>query len=90
MNPSVEDRFVHVIAHEYVHVQQVLEAPIFYDETNPTVLQESLIEGAADFVGELISGDIANPNLQMSTKGNEREIETDLVAEAGPREAFTT
>lgn len=81
MNPSVEDRFVHVIAHEYVHVEQALAAPAFYNETTPTVLQESLIEGAADFIGELISGDVGNPNLKISTKGRETEIETDFVAD---------
>jgi hypothetical protein len=81
MNPSVEDRFVHVIAHEYVHVQQALAVPALFNETKPTVLQESLIEGAAEFVGELISGDIGNSNLRISTKGHETEIETDFAAD---------
>jgi hypothetical protein len=81
MNPSVEDRFVHVIAHEYVHVQQALAAPAFYNETKPTVLQASLIEGAADFIGELISGDVANSNLTISTRGHETEIGTAFAAD---------
>ena len=55
-NPDLEDRFVHVIAHEYVHVQQV---PALVDDAHPTVLEASLIEGAADFIGELVSGGIA-------------------------------
>jgi hypothetical protein len=50
MNPSIEDRFVHVIAHEYAHVQQVRA---LVDDEHPTVLERSLIEGAAEFVAEL-------------------------------------
>jgi uncharacterized protein YjaZ len=48
---NLEDRFVHVIAHEYVHVQQPQE---MVDDPNPTVLEGSLVEGAADFIGEFI------------------------------------
>jgi hypothetical protein len=81
MNPSVEERFVHVIAHEYVHVEQALAVPAFHNETKPTVLQESLIEGAAEFVGELISGDIGNSNLRVSTREHETELETAFVAD---------
>jgi hypothetical protein len=51
-----EDRFVHIIAHEYVHAQQPRE---LVDDQNPTVLEGSLIEGAAEFVGELISGGVS-------------------------------
>ena len=53
LNPDLEDRFVHVIAHEYVHVQQV---PAFVETEQATVLESALMEGAAEFVGELISG----------------------------------
>lgn len=53
VNPNVEDRFVHVIAHEYVHVQQV---QALVDDEHPTVLAMSLIEGAAEFIAQLISG----------------------------------
>src|SRR4030095_5023186 len=52
MNPNAEDRFVHVIAHEYAHVQQ---AVVLVDKEHLTVLERSLIEGAADFVSQLIS-----------------------------------
>ena len=44
MNANVEDRFVYVIAHEFAHVQQVRE---LVDDPNPTVLEGSLVEGAA-------------------------------------------
>lgn len=78
LNPNVEDRFVYVIAHEYVHVQQ---APSLADDKHPTVLEGSLIEGAADFIGELISGGIAYSYLTALTKGREKEIETAFVAD---------
>ena len=73
---NVEDRFVHTVAHEYVHVQQV---PALNDDPNPTVLEASLLEGGADFVGELISGSVANTNLGPWAKGREREIESAFV-----------
>jgi hypothetical protein len=77
MNPDVEDRFVHVIAHEYAHVQQV---QALVDDEHPTVLEGSLIEGAADFTGELISGGLAY-SFGASTKGSEKEIETAFIAD---------
>jgi len=78
LNPNVEDRFVHVIAHEYTHVQQV---PALVDDENPTVLEMSLIEGAAEFTAELISGSVSNSRLGESTAGHEKEIETAFIAD---------
>ena len=78
LNPNVEDRFVFVIAHEYAHVQQVRA---LVDDEHPTVLEMSLIEGAAEFTAELITGEIAYAQLRESTKGHEKEIETDFVAD---------
>jgi hypothetical protein len=77
-NPSVEDRFVHVIAHEYAHVQQ---ARALVDDEHPTVLERSLIEGAAEFVAELISGKTGYSHFPALTKGREQEIETAFAAE---------
>lgn len=79
MNPNLEDRFVHVIAHEYTHVQQALQSPVIYNKDKPTVLEASLVEGAAEFTAELISGEIGNSNLKISTKGHEKEIESAFV-----------
>jgi uncharacterized protein YjaZ len=79
MNPNLEDRFVHSIAHEYAHVQQALAAPALYDDSVPTVLEASLVEGAAEFTAELVSGDIGNLNLRETTRGHEKEIETAFV-----------
>jgi Predicted Zn-dependent protease (DUF2268) len=76
LNPNVEDRFVYVIAHEYVHVQQV---PALVDDQNPTVLEGSLVEGVAEFAGELISGQVAYSQLTALTHGRQKEIETAFV-----------
>ncbi len=76
LEPNLEDRFVHVVAHEYAHVQQDLASPRLYEDEKPTVLEESLIEGAAEFTAELISGSVSSTNLKATTKGHEMEIET--------------
>jgi hypothetical protein len=78
MNPNVEERFLHVIAHEYAHVQQ---ARALVDDEHPTVLEGSLVEGAAEFTGELISGGVANSQFGASTKGHEKEIESTFVSD---------
>lgn len=81
LEPDLENRFVHVIAHEYAHVQQAHAAPKLYTDDKPTVLEESLIEGAAEFTGELISGSVAYVYLGKVTKGHETEIETRFAAD---------
>jgi hypothetical protein len=78
LNPNVEERFVRVIAHEYIHVQQ---SAALDDDEHPTVLERSLIEGVAEFVGELISGEVAYSGLQASTQGHEKQIESAFVAD---------
>ncbi|MDE2182406.1 MAG: lytic murein transglycosylase [Alphaproteobacteria bacterium] len=82
-NANPEDRFVHVIAHEYVHVQQVQS---LVDDEHPTVLEASLIEGAADFVGEMISGGLSYSYFDAMTKGREKEIETAFAADEDKRD----
>jgi hypothetical protein len=78
MNPDVEDRFVHVIAHEYAHVQQSQ----FFDE-NPEekLLKATLIEGGAEFIGELISGSVGYKHLPAAVKGREMEFETTFLGD---------
>ena len=78
LNPNVEDRFVYVIAHEYVHVQQAHELE---DDEHPTVLEASLVEGGAEFVAELTAGSVAYAYLRTMTAGREKEIETEFVAD---------
>ena len=79
MNPDLEDRFVHVIAHEYAHVQL---APEIAKMEQPTVLARSLVEGAAEFVAELISGNVAYSHFDAIVRGREKEIESAFAAEA--------
>ena len=45
LDRDVDERFVHVIAHEYIHSQQ---APALANTEDLTVLQRSLLEGIAD------------------------------------------
>ncbi|HEY0940362.1 MAG TPA: DUF2268 domain-containing putative Zn-dependent protease [Steroidobacter sp.] len=76
LQADVGDRLVHLIAHEYAHVQQ----PIVESSGNPsdgqfTVLQVSLVEGVAELLAELTSGSISNVHLQRYAAGREREIE---------------
>ena len=78
MNPNAEDRFVHVIAHEYAHVQQ---AVVLVDKEHLTVLERSLIEGAAEFVSELISGKPGYAHFPALTAGREKEIEIAFAAD---------
>lgn len=79
LNPDLEDRIVYVLAHEYVHVQQVNAAAIT-DKESPTVLELSLVEGIGEFVGELIAGDVAFVHT-VDAAGREREIETRFAAD---------
>jgi hypothetical protein len=78
MNPDVEERFVHVIAHEYAHVQQVAA---LVDKENPTVLERSLSEGAAEFIAELTSGKTGYAHFAALTQGRELQIETAFAAD---------
>ena len=73
-----EDRFVHVIAHEYVHAQQPLAQ---VESATDTVLHASLVEGAAEFVAEQISGSVAYTHLHRWTTGREAVVERDFLAE---------
>lgn len=78
MNPDVEERFVHVIAHEYAHVQQIAA---LVDDEHPTVLERALIEGAAEFMAELTSGKTGYAHFAALTQGREKEIETAFAAD---------
>lgn len=73
-----EDRFVHVIAHEYVHAQQPLAQ---VESDSDTVLHAALVEGAAEFVAEKISGSVAATHLHRWAAGREKELETAFLAE---------
>jgi len=78
MQPDITDRFVHLITHEYVHVQQPGAA---VEVAEPTVLYQAWLEGGAEFVGELISGEVANVHLQPWARGRECELEREFLAD---------
>lgn len=80
-NLDVEERFVRVIAHEYIHVQQF---PALDDDEHPTLLERSIIEGGAEFGAELIAGhpaEVDSPPFRAATLGHEKEIESTFVAD---------
>jgi hypothetical protein len=80
-NLDVEERFVRVIVHEYIHVQQF---PALNDDEHPTLLERSLMEGGAEFGTELILGqpaEVTSPPLRAATLGHEMEIESAFVAD---------
>jgi len=76
INPDMEDRFVRVLVHEYVHSQQAAELT---EKEGLTVLEVSLVEGIAEFVTELVSGDGAYAYLDPLVAGREAEIEAAFV-----------
>lgn len=64
----LDDRITYLLAHEIIHTQQRRYA-------GGTLLADSLTEGVADFLAEMISGHTANDHLAVWTKGHEAEIE---------------
>ena len=78
LDPNLDDRFVRVIAHEYIHAQQ---APALAASENLTVLERALVEGVAEFMAELIAGSASNVAVFASAAGRESEIETRFVAD---------
>lgn len=78
MTANLEDRFVHIIAHEYVHVQQ---AQFAAENPDATVLEAALAEGGAEFVGELIAGSVGYVSLAPAMKGREKTFETAFLAD---------
>jgi hypothetical protein len=80
MNPNPEDRFVHVVVHEYGHIQQAGPlATADVGQPNATVLTMSLMEGGAELFAELFSGDVGNVAQRRFAKGREGEIERAFV-----------
>ena len=81
LEANLEDRFVHVMAHEYAHVQQARKAAALVDAPKYTVLEASLLEGSAEFVAELVSGSVAYVGLPAMAKGREKALETAFLAD---------
>jgi len=80
LDPDIVQRLVHLIAHEYVHVQQ--PAAQIDPPPGATLLFQSLVEGGAEFIGELTSGEVLNRHLQRWTQGKACPIERDFAAHA--------
>ena len=70
-DPDMEDRFVQVIAHEYVHVQQPAAQ---VENPEEKVLHAALTEGGAEFIAELTAGSISYGHLAVWARGRENEI----------------
>ncbi|HLK30303.1 MAG TPA: DUF2268 domain-containing putative Zn-dependent protease [Puia sp.] len=71
-NISTFKNLPHTVAHELVHYQQNGMA------SDTTLLKEAILEGMADFIGELISGKSANERLLIFAKGKEKKIWDDF------------
>jgi hypothetical protein len=61
-NVKVMDSIPIVVAHEHAHILQEHAGGIF-QHTNRTLLEQALLEGGADFVGEVSSGSNGNKRL---------------------------
>ena len=79
LQPDLTERLYHLIAHEYGHVEQLPEGG--EDNSSDTVLKQSLVEGGAELVAELISGQVSNVHLQHWTRGRELQIDERFMAE---------
>ena len=74
-NISTFDELPYTVAHELIHYEQSGMA------SSPTLLKAALVEGMADFIGELISGKTANERLHIYAKGKEKTIWSDFKKE---------
>lgn len=57
-----------IVAHELIHFQQKNW------KEEPTLLEQSIVEGSADFLGELISGENINHNMYAYGEKNEERL----------------
>lgn len=79
LQPDLTDRLYHLIAHEYGHVEQ--SPALEEDSDDTTVLKQSLIEGVAELIAELTSGQVSNIHLQKWTAGKSKEIDQRFLAD---------
>lgn len=68
------DAVPYIVAHELIHFQQKNWME------NPTLLQQSIIEGSADFLGELISGSAGDKKTIEYGEKNEERLCREFVA----------
>lgn len=84
LQPNLTERLYHLIAHEYGHVEQSPELDA--DSDNTTVLKASLIEGVAELVAQLTSGQVSNVHLQRWTAGHVKEIDQRFLDDANKKD----
>jgi len=84
LQPNLAERLYHLIAHEYGHVEQSPELDA--DSDNITVLKASLVEGVAELVAQLTSGQVSNVHLQKWTAGREKEIDQRFLDDANKKD----
>ena len=87
LQPDLTDRLYHLIVHEYGHVEQ--PPNLDEDSENTTVLKQSLVEGVAELVAHLTSGQVSNVHLQRWTTGHAEAIGQRFLADAGKRDIST-
>lgn len=73
------------LAHELVHVQQLARCPDLAS-AEPTVLELALLEGAAEYVGELLSGAPTAPHAHLFGQMNAAEVWAAFHEEADSRD----
>lgn len=84
LQPNLTERLYHLIAHEYGHVEQ--SPDLDADSDNTTVLKASLIEGVAELVAQLTSGQASNVHLQRWTAGHATEIDQRFLDDANKKD----
>jgi uncharacterized protein YjaZ len=67
-NISLFKNLPHTVAHELIHFQQAGMA------NDTSLLKAAILEGMADFIGELISGKSSNERLKLYAIGKEKAI----------------
>lgn len=60
----------HIVAHELIHIQH----SSLLSAESATLLEQSIIEGSADFLGELISGKLINEHIHDFANPIEKEL----------------
>lgn len=76
-NVHALDSIPMIIAHEHTHILQAHAGGIF-GKRNATLLEQSLTEGSADFVGELVSGGNINARIVAYGLAHEADVWADF------------
>lgn len=71
-NVAAPDSLHFIVAHESIHIQQLRAGS--NRGSGGTLLEQSLAEGAADFLGELVSGGMINARIHVWALAREAEL----------------